>query len=79
MPATVKDRLETVLDRVRAWPLTRQEDAIRTLLAMESEGAPLYQRSDEERADIKAGLEEIIRGEEALMKMSPPPLPATAE
>jgi len=65
MNAPARNRLDAVLDRVRSWPSSRQEDALRTLLAMESEGSGLYELSDEERADIDAALEEMARGEVA--------------
>ncbi len=58
-----KEQIEAVLDRVRAWPLSRQEDAARLLLAMEAEGVDPYRLSAAERADIEAALEEVERGE----------------
>lgn len=58
-----KNQIEAVLDRVRAWPPERQEDAARVLLAMEAEDATPYRLSAEERADIEVALEELARGE----------------
>ena len=60
-----RKQIEAVLDRVRAWPQERQEDAARVLLAMEAEDATPYRLSAEERADIEAALEELARGEVA--------------
>jgi hypothetical protein len=60
-----KDQIDAVLDRIHSWPKARQEDAVRVLLAMESQDASTYVLSDEERADIEAALEEVARGEEA--------------
>jgi hypothetical protein len=53
-----KDQIESVLDRVRTWPVSRQEDAAAVLLAMEAEDLGPYRLSDEERADIEAALAE---------------------
>jgi predicted transcriptional regulator len=58
-----KEQIETVLDRVRTWPAPRQEDAVRILLAMEEREAQVYRLSEEERAGIRAALEEVARGE----------------
>jgi hypothetical protein len=60
-----KEQIEKVLDRVRTWPQSRQEDAAQVLLAMEAQDVGLYRLSDEERADIEAALEEVFRGEVA--------------
>jgi hypothetical protein len=58
-----KEQIETVLERVRTWPSSRQEDAVRILLAMEEQETELYRLSDEERTEIRAALEEVARGE----------------
>jgi hypothetical protein len=58
-----KEQIETVLERVRTWPSSRQEDAVRILLAMEEQETEVYRLSDEERAGIRAALEEVARGE----------------
>lgn len=60
-----KKEIEAVLDRVRTWPVERQEDAARMLLEMEAQDSDVYRLSDEERADIEASLEELARGEVA--------------
>ncbi len=58
-----KEQLNAVLDRVRSWPESRQEDAVNMLLTMEKLGAEPYRLSSEERADIEAALAEFSRGE----------------
>jgi len=58
-----RDQIEAVLERVKTWPKDRQEDAVEMLLALEREGTEPYILSDEERADIEAGIAEADRGE----------------
>lgn len=58
-----KDQIQAVLDRVRTWPPERQEDAARTLLAMEQEGTDVYHLDEDDRADIEEALAEIERGD----------------
>jgi predicted transcriptional regulator len=60
-----KAEIDAVLDRVRAWPRARQEDAVWVLLEIEAAGSGAYQLSEEELADIEEGLREIERGEVA--------------
>jgi predicted transcriptional regulator len=60
-----KRQIDNILDRVRTWPEERQEDAARVLLAMESEDNGVYRLSEEERAEIRAALAEVERGEVA--------------
>ena len=63
MGAMSKKDIEAVFERVRTWPLSRQEDAAHMLLQMEENGTDVYHLSEEERADIKEALEEEARGE----------------
>ena len=49
-----KQEIEAVLDRVRTWPLERQEDAAMTLIRMEETGLNPYELSEEETADLDA-------------------------
>jgi hypothetical protein len=58
-------QIDSILDRVRTWPEERQEDAARILLAMEGQDTGVYRLSDEERAEIRAALAEIERGDVA--------------
>jgi hypothetical protein len=54
-----KDQINTVLDRVRTWPEPRREEAVELLLALESLGEEPYRLSDEERASVRRGLEDV--------------------
>ena len=54
---------DKALDRVRAWPKDRQDDAARLLLAMDRRDAEPYKLTVEERAEIDAALDEAERGE----------------
>ena len=65
MGAMSKKDIEAVMDRVRTWPLARQEDAAQVLLQMEASGTAVYHLSEDERADIEVALEEVARGEVA--------------
>jgi predicted transcriptional regulator len=58
-----KEQINAILDRVRTWPLERQEDAAAILLRMEEQGVTPYVLSPEERAEVEAGLAEAARGE----------------
>jgi hypothetical protein len=63
MGAMTKKEIEAVLDRVRTWPIERQEDAARTLLEMEAQGSEVCRLSDEERAAVEKSRESARRGE----------------
>jgi putative transposon-encoded protein len=58
-----KEQIEAVFDRVRTWPLERQEDAAEMLLMMEEQGVEPYELSEEERVEVEAALAEADRGE----------------
>ena len=60
-----KDDIEAVLERVRTWPLDRQEDAARILLRMEETDAEELDLSDEDQAALDEAEREIERGEVA--------------
>jgi hypothetical protein len=55
--------LDKALERVRAWPKDRQDDAARLLLAMDRRDAEPYKLTPHERAEIDAALDEAERGE----------------
>jgi hypothetical protein len=55
--------LDEALERVRAWPKDRQDDAARLLLAMDRRDAEPYKLTPRERAEIDAALDEAERGE----------------
>ena len=46
-----KQEIESVLERVKTWPRSRQEDAARTLLRMEEQGT-IYVLSPEDEEAI---------------------------
>ena len=58
-----KDQIDAVLDRVKTWPLERQEEAMCVLLEMEAQSIEVYQLSEEELAEIEEGMAEVRRGE----------------
>jgi predicted transcriptional regulator len=58
-----RDRIEEILARVRTWPKDWQDAAAFMLLSIEEDYPNLYVPTDEERADIEAGLAECERGE----------------
>ena len=58
-----KEQIEAVFDRVRTWPLERQEDAAEMLLMMEEQGVAPYELSEEERVEVEAALAKADRGE----------------
>ena len=57
--------IEEILERVKTWPLSRQEDAAAIILEMENQGHMPYILSEEERKDLEEALEEVERGEMA--------------
>ena len=48
-----KQDVTAVLDRVRTWPVERQEDAARALLEMEAQDASPYRLSDEQLVELR--------------------------
>jgi len=58
-----KEQIDEILDRVRTWPIERQEDAAAILLTMEEQDSAVYDLSEEELAEIDLALEEADRGE----------------
>jgi hypothetical protein len=57
-----EEQLEAIFERVRAWPASKQQDAVELLLALESQGQEPYVLSADERADAEAGLAELDAG-----------------
>jgi hypothetical protein len=55
--------LDKALERVRAWPKDRQDEAARLLLAIDQRDAEPYKLTPEERAEIDTALSEVERGE----------------
>jgi hypothetical protein len=58
-----KEQIESIFERVRTWPLERQEDAAQMLLVLERERTEIYVLSPEEEAEIDEALAECDRGE----------------
>jgi len=58
-----KEQIEAVFERVRAWPVDWQEDAVSMLLALEKDYGDPYVLTDEEREGVEAGLAQAERGE----------------
>ena len=52
-----------IIERVKTWPLERQEDAASMLEAMERSGTDFYNLSDDERRAVDAGLKQANGGE----------------
>ncbi len=63
MGTMTREQIDEILERVRTWPLERQEDAAQMLLMMEEQGTELCELSEEEIAEIKLAQEEADRGE----------------
>ena len=58
-----KAEIDEALDRVRTWPLERQQEAVSMLLWMEANATEVYRLSDEERAAIEESMAQARRGE----------------
>jgi hypothetical protein len=54
--------LETLLERIDAWPEEAQEELIRSVIEIEAKHVGLHHLSDEERAAVRRGLEEMRQG-----------------
>jgi predicted transcriptional regulator len=57
-PATRK-----LLERVQSWPIEDQEELAEVAREIESRRGGVYQLSDQERAAVRAGMEEARRGD----------------
>ena len=55
-------RLETLLDRISTWPEEAQAELIESILAIETKHLGVYRLSDDERAAVRRGLEEMRAG-----------------
>ena len=58
-----REQIEEVFERVRTWPIERQEDVAVLLLALEDRSAGVYHLDEEELADIEEAEREAERGE----------------
>jgi len=55
-------KLKNLIERVETWPEEAQEEAIASLLAIEHELAEPYELTDEDRAAIDRGLDDLRHG-----------------
>jgi len=53
---------KTLLERVEAWPVEDQEELAEVAREIESRRTGVYRLSDEERAAVRAGLEDARQG-----------------
>jgi predicted transcriptional regulator len=58
-----REQIEAVLNRVREWPLERQEDAARILMEMEEAGIEEYDLTEEQYPQLDQAIAEADRGE----------------
>jgi predicted transcriptional regulator len=55
-------RLESLLDRISDWPEEAQAELVESILAIETKHLGVYRLSDDERAAVRRGLEEMRAG-----------------
>lgn len=60
-----KEQIEAILERVRAWPPERQEDAAHILLQMEEQDQSVYRLSEEDIKAVEESRAQMRRGEYA--------------
>ncbi len=53
---------EEILDRIESWPDQARAELIRSLLEIEEKHVGLYHLTDDERAAVRRGLEEMRQG-----------------
>ena len=53
-------QLSEIIERVKAWPKCRQDDAAYLLEMMEESGTTVYRLSDEERDAVREGLDSPV-------------------
>jgi hypothetical protein len=58
-----KEQIDAVFERVRTWPLERQEDAAHILLKMEEQNKLFEHLTEEKWADLEQALAEAEREE----------------
>ena len=58
-----KEQIDAIFERVRTWPLQRQEDAARTLLILEEQNRLFEHLTEEDWADLEEALAEAEREE----------------
>ena len=55
-------KLEILLERVSDWPETAQAELMQSIAEIESRHSGIYRLSDEERAAVRRGLQELREG-----------------
>jgi len=55
--------MKTLLERVQSWPDEDQEELADAAREIESRRSGVYRLSDEERAAVRAGMDEARRGD----------------
>ena len=56
-------KLVELIERVKTWPVQRQQDIARVIEAMEESGTGIYHLSADERRAVDVGLDQAKRGE----------------
>jgi predicted transcriptional regulator len=56
-------KLKNLLERAETWPETDQQELVEAASEIEARRTGVYRLSDDERAEIRAGLAEADRGE----------------
>lgn len=56
-------KIVELIERVKTWPVQRQQDIARVIEAMEESGTNMYRLSDDERRGVDVGLDQAKRGE----------------
>jgi predicted transcriptional regulator len=57
-----KQDLEILLEHVAAWPAEAQEELVQSIARIEEKHLGLYRLSEEERAAVRRGLQEMREG-----------------
>lgn len=54
---------EEILDRIAAWPKEAQAELMQSMIEIEEKYVGVHRLSDDERAAVKRGLDEMRRGQ----------------
>ena len=57
-----KQALEILLEHAATWPAAAQEELVQSMAAIEKKHLGVYRLSDEERAAVRRGLQEMREG-----------------
>ena len=58
-----KEQISSVLNSVRSWPQEDQEELVELAREIEARRTGIYVMNDEERAAVREGSEQAVRGE----------------